>query len=246
MRPRAPTLTLLDATWPGQPFPPVEMAWEEPNGLLAVGGDLSVMRLLNAYHAGIFPWFGPREPVYWWSPDPRTVLFPGQLRITRSLRKSMRNKSYRLTFDTCFASVVDACAAPRAYTRDTWITHEMHTAYCRLHARDIAHSVEIWNAQDELVGGLYGVVTGGVFNGESMFSREPDTSKMALLALGWHLQQWGFAVIDCQLENPHLLSMGAENIARRTYINLLQSHLQHPPVQWQVMASLEQLSHWQP
>ncbi len=245
MLPRTLSLTLLDANWPEEPFPPVEVAWEEPNGLLAVGGDLSLPRLLNAYKAGIFPWFGPREPIYWWSPDPRAVLFPHKIRITRSLRKSMRNKGYRVTFDTCFADVVDACAAPRAYTNGTWITHEMHTAYCMLHARDIAHSIEVWNPAGELVGGLYGVVTGGVFNGESMFSREPDTSKMAMVAMAYHLQKWGFAVIDCQIANPHLVNMGAENIPRADYLSILHQHLHKPAVRWEVDEAFD-LSTWEP
>ena len=245
MLPRTLSLTLLDANWPEEPFPPVEVAWDEPNGLLAVGGDLSTPRLLNAYKAGIFPWFGPREPIYWWSPDPRAVLFPEKIRITRSLRKSMRNKGYRVTFDTCFADVVDACAAPRTYTNGTWITHEMHTAYCLLHARDIAHSIEVWNPAGELVGGLYGVVTGGVFNGESMFSREADSSKMAMVAMAYHLQKWGFTVIDCQIANPHLLSMGAEKIPRRDYLDLLQANLHKPPVRWEVDEAFD-LSTWEP
>lgn len=244
--PSSLNLTLLNASWPEESFPPVERAWDEPNGLLAVGGDLSIKRLLNAYKSGIFPWFGPREPIYWWSPNPRAVLFPDRLRITRSLRKSLRNKGYRISFDTCFAEVVDACAAPRAYARETWITHEMHTAYCRLHAADIAHSVEVWNQQGELVGGLYGVAIGGVFCGESMFSREPDTSKIALTALAWHLQHWGFSLIDCQIENPHLISMGAENIPRREYLALLQANLHHcSPKEWKFNPDID-LSHWEP
>ncbi len=250
-------LTLLNANWPEEPFPPVERAWDEPNGLLAVGGDLSIKRLLTAYKSGIFPWFGPREPIYWWSPDPRTVLFPEHLRITRSLRKSLRNKGYRITFDfdTCFAEVVDACAAPRAYARETWITHEMHTAYCRLHAADIAHSVEVWNRAGELAGGLYGVAVGGIFSGESMFSREADTSKIALTALAWHLQHWGFTAIDCQIENPaidcqienpHLMSMGAENIPRSEYLALLQAKLHHTsPREWKTNPDID-LSRWEP
>lgn len=239
-------MTLLNADWPDEPFPPVELAWEEPNGLLAVGGDLSMKRLQNAYRVGVFPWFGPREPIYWWTPDPRTVLFPHKIRITRSLRKSLRNKGYRITFDTCFAEVVDACAAPRAYTAETWITHEMHTAYCRLHAADVAHSVEVWNPAGELVGGLYGVATGGVFSGESMFSREPDTSKIAMVALAWHVQHWGFKLIDCQIENPHLLSMGAENISRAAYIRILQANLHlPPPPRWETDPTAN-LSHWNP
>lgn len=246
MLPRSLSLTLLNEHWPEEPFPPVEQAWEEPNGLLAVGGDLSLPRLKNAYRNGIFPWFGPREPIYWWSPNPRTVLFPHKLRITRSLRKSIRNKGYRITFDTCFSEVVNACAAPRAYTNGTWITHEMHTAYCMLHAVDMAHSVEVWNAAGELVGGLYGVATGAVFSGESMFSREPDTSKIALVALAWHLQQWGFKLIDCQIENPHLLSLGAENIPRTDFIHILKDNLEHPQPRCWAFHPDADLSHWQP
>ncbi len=245
MLPRSLSLTLLNPTWSEEPFPPVEMAWEEPNGLLAVGGDLSIARLKNAYRAGIFPWFGPREPIYWWSPDPRTVLFPQKIRMTRSLRKSLRNKGYRISFDTCFSDVVEACAAPRAYTAETWITHEMHTAYCMLHAHDIAHSVEVWNPAGELVGGLYGVATGGVFSGESMFSREPDTSKIAMVALAWHVQHWGFAVIDCQIENPHLMSMGAENISRHEYLTILHANLHVPPPRYWLANNNVDLSRWQ-
>lgn len=246
MLPRSLSLTLLDPTRPEEEFPPVDLAWDEPNGLLAVGGDLSIPRLQKAYRAGVFPWFGPREPIYWWSPNPRTVLFPHRIKMSRSLRKSIRNKGYRVSFDTQFSTVVEACAAPRSYTNETWITHEMHTAYCLLHSRDIAHSVEVWNAQGELVGGLYGVATGGVFSGESMFSREPDTSKIALVALAYHLQQWGFVLIDCQIENPHLLSMGAENISREDYLALLQGNLHHqPPPRWEA-EPLVDLSRWQP
>ena len=246
MLPRALSLTLLNANWPEEPFPPVELAWEEPNGLLAVGGDLSIPRLLNAYKAGVFPWFGPREPIYWWAPNPRTVLFPHKIRITRSLRKSLRNKGYRITFDTCFADVVSACAAPRSYANGTWITHEMHTAYCLLHAKDIAHSIEVWNPQGELVGGLYGVAMGGIFSGESMFSLEPDTSKIAMVAMAYHLQQWGFTLIDCQIENPHLMSMGAENMARADYMRILKANSHHIMQQrWEIDNNVD-LSLWQP
>ena len=245
MKPRSLTLTLLDANWSEQPFPPVEMAWDEPNGLLAVGGDLSVPRLLNAYQAGIFPWFGPREPIYWWSPNPRAVLFPHKVHLTRSLRKSMRNKGYCITFDHCFSEVVQACAAPRSYADGTWITHEMHDAYCDLHHHGRAHSIEVWNTEQVLVGGLYGVVTGSVFNGESMFSREPDTSKIAMVAMAYHLQQWGFAVIDCQILNSHLLSMGAEQIPCSEYLTLLNNHINLPMPSWQVDHTVD-LSRWQP
>lgn len=239
-------LHLLNPNRPDEDFPPVELAWDEPNGLLAVGGDLSLPRLVNAYSHGIFPWFGPREPIYWWSPDPRAVLFPQHIHITRSLRKSMRNKGYQVQFDRNFPEVVRACSAPRSYTNGTWITADMHAAYCRLHQAGYAHSVEIYDASGkELLGGLYGVAMGGVFCGESMFSREPDTSKMALVALACHLHTWGFAVIDCQMPNPYLMSMGAETISRADFLQVL-AHNRHTPAtaSWQVDTGVD-LSRWE-
>ena len=222
------SLTLLNSNWSEEPFPPVELAWQEPNGLLAVGGDLSVKRLVNAYKAGIFPWFGPREPIYWWSPNPRTVLFPHKIRLTRSLRKSLRNKNYRITFDTCFADVVHACAAPRSYSSGTWITNEMHTAYCRLHAADLAHSIEVWNSNNELVGGLYGVSIGGVFSGESMFSREPQASKVALTRLQQRLAERGYILHDTQWTTPHLAQFGGHEIPHAEYLKLLRQAVSLP------------------
>lgn len=243
---RSLSLHLLNPNRPEEDFPPVETAWDEPNGLLAVGGDLSVERLINAYRAGIFPWFGPQEPIYWWSPDPRAVLFPGRVRITRSLRKSIRNKGYRIAFDQNFASVVRSCAAPRNYTSGTWITEDMHRAYCRLHAAGYAHSVEVYQQDGELVGGLYGVAVGGIFCGESMFSREPDTSKIAFVALAWHLVKWGFALIDCQIANPHLSSLGAEEISRQRFQSILRTFAETPEdADWIVDTSAD-LSRWHP
>jgi len=241
------SLHLLNPNRPDEPFPPTEQAWDEPNGLLAVGGDLSVQRLANAYRHGIFPWFGSREPIYWWSPNPRAVLFPAKTRLTRSLRKNMRNKGYQIRFDQNFRAVVSACAAPRSYTHGTWITEDMYNAYVRLHEAGKAHSVEVYSPEgDELIGGLYGVVSGGVFCGESMFSRAPDTSKMALVALAYHLQRWGFAVIDCQIANEHLLSMGAEDISRKRFLEILTQHAHTPPTaNWQVDTTVD-LSRWQP
>ncbi len=215
-------LTVLDSTTSHEAFPPTEMAWKEPNGLLAMGGDLSPERLINAYRSGIFPWFNEGDPILWWSPDPRAVLYPQNIRITRSLRKSIRNKGYQLSFDQNFAAVVQACAAPRSTQDGTWITDEMYHAYLRLHQLGYAHSVEVRNADNELVGGLYGVAINGVFSGESMFSRAADTSKIALVALAYHLQQWGYELIDCQVESSHLMSMGAENISRENYIKILR------------------------
>jgi len=220
---RKASLILLDPHANDEPFPPVEMAWDEPNGLLAFGGDLSPTRLINAYKSGIFPWYNPDEPIYWWSPNPRAVLYPNKIRLSRSLRKNIRNKGYTISFDKAFADVVQSCAEPRMQSGGTWITNEMHLAYIKLYNLGIAHSVEIWNKNKELVGGLYGVNSGGVFSGESMFSKERDTSKIAFIALAWHLQKWGYSLIDCQIENAHLTSMGAENIARKKYIQILKT-----------------------
>ncbi len=238
-----PSLTILDPNASDEPFPPVEFAWDEPNGLLAVSGDLSPQRLINAYQSGIFPWFNENEPIYWWSPDPRAVLYPQAMHISRSLRKVARNKGYRISFDENFAETVSACAAPRSYSHDTWITAGMHKAYCQLHKLGVAHSVEVRNSQNELVGGLYGVVSRGVFSGESMFSREADTSKLALLALAAHMDAWGYTLIDCQIMNDHLKSLGAVGIARESYIKQLK-HSRYPkPHRWQLIEELD-LSHW--
>jgi len=239
------SLTILDPHASDEPFPPVEMAWTEPNGLLAFGGDLSPTRLINAYQSGIFPWYNPDEPIYWWSPDPRAVLFPDKIRLTRSLRKTIRNKGYTITFDKNFSAVVTACASPRMLDGGTWITHEMHQAYCLLHAMGKAHSVEVWNMDKQLVGGLYGVVTGGVFSGESMFSKERDTSKIAFIALAYHLIKWGYSLIDCQIENPHLMRMGAENIARHDYLQVLKTTQAFSHHDWEFDKNSD-LSHWQP
>jgi leucyl/phenylalanyl-tRNA--protein transferase len=216
-----------------------------------VGGDLSAVRLINAYNAGIFPWFSPEEPIYWWSPDPRAVLYPHKIKIRRSLRKNMRNKGYRITCDQCFSQVVRACAAPRSYTDGTWITDEMFNAYIELHKLNIAHSIEVWNSNNELVGGLYGVDTGKVFSGESMFSIERDTSKMAFVALANLTQQRGYKMIDCQIENPHLFSMGAENIPRKQYISVLNATTSFsinnlPITNWKLEIDCTELSRWNP
>jgi len=241
-------LTLLDPNASDEPFPPLENAWEEPNGLLAFGGDLSPIRLINAYKHGIFPWFNPQEPIYWWSPDPRAVLFPKDIRISKSLRKSIRsltNKGYTIRFDNDFSNVVKACAAPRSNSPGTWISEEMHDAYCQLHSMGVAHSVEIWNQSHELVGGLYGVASGGVFSGESMFSRERDVSKIAFTALAWHIDHWGFSLIDCQIENPHLTSLGVTNISRKKYQQILKTSRCFNHSDWVYQEKCD-LAHWQP
>ncbi|MEW6293202.1 MAG: leucyl/phenylalanyl-tRNA--protein transferase [Pseudomonadota bacterium] len=200
------------------PFPPVAQALKEPNGLLAGGGDLSPLRLLAAYRRGIFPWYSPGEPILWWSPDPRMVLFPGALRITRSLAKTLRNADYRVTLDSAFAQVIAACAAvPRPGQNGTWITTEMQQAYIRLHALGYAHSIETWRG-GQLVGGLYGVAIGRAFCGESMFSHVTDASKIALAHLCRFLAERGFGIIDCQMETAHLTSLGARPIPRDDYL----------------------------
>jgi leucyl/phenylalanyl-tRNA--protein transferase len=219
-------------------FPPVETALREPNGLLAMGGDLSLEILLDAYRHGIFPWFNPGEPILWWSPDPRMVLVPDDVRITRSLAKRIRNAGFEVRIDTVFADVMQACAAPRQTkagedAAGTWISPAMVVAYTRLHQAGYAHSVETWH-NGELVGGLYGVAIGRMFYGESMFSREPDASKVALVRLAQQLQQWGFGLIDCQMETSHLASLGARAISRLAFTTRLAElvNLPHLPGPW--------------
>ena len=201
-------------------FPPVERAMTEPNGLLAIGGDLSATRLLDAYRHGIFPWFNPGEPILWWSPDPRTVLFPEEVRVSRSLAKRMRNSGFETRVDTAFSQVMLGCAAPRRDTANTWISPAMVAAYTGLQQQGFAHSVEVWHS-GQLVGGIYGVAIGRMFYGESMFSRMPDASKVALVSLCRQLQRWGFGMIDCQMETTHLTSMGARPITRRAFCTKL-------------------------
>ncbi|OQW41626.1 MAG: leucyl/phenylalanyl-tRNA--protein transferase [Proteobacteria bacterium SG_bin4] len=197
-------------------FPPLEKALDDPNGLLAVGGDLSPQRLIEAYRSGIFPWFNEDEPIFWWSPDPRMVLFPGELKISRSLRKTLHKDCYQIRADTAFTQVMQACAAPRKGQSGTWIHPEMIAAYTALHDMGLAHSVETW-IDGELVGGLYGVALGKVFFGESMFSRSTDASKIAFVHLVKQLQYWEFGLIDCQVKTRHLASLGAREISRVSF-----------------------------
>ncbi len=197
-------------------FPPLESALREPNGLLAAGGDLSPRRLLEAYRRGIFPWFSEGDPILWWSPDPRMVLVPGEIKVSRSLSKTLRNKPYEVRFDTAFEDVLRACAAPREGEPGTWITAEMRAAYGRLHRLGHAHSVETW-IDGQLAGGLYGVALGRMFYGESMFSRARDASKIALVHLARRLQEAGFGLIDCQMRTDHLASLGAREIPRAQF-----------------------------
>ena len=214
-------------------FPAVESAMREPNGLLAMGGDLSVEWLLDAYHHGIFPWFNPGEPILWWSPDPRMVLVPDEIRVTRSLAKRIRNGGFEVRIDTAFADVMRACAGPRGRTNGTWISPTMVAAYTRLHQAGYAHSVETWH-DGVLVGGLYGVAIGRMFYGESMFSRMADASKVALVRLARQLQRWEFGLIDCQMETPHLASLGAHTLPRAAFTTRLAElvNLPHHPGPW--------------
>lgn len=214
-------------------FPPVERALREPEGLIAAGGELGPEWLLAAYRRGIFPWYSPGEPILWWSPDPRLVLFPGEIRITRSLRKTLRQGRFEIRLDTAFAEVMAACAAPREPGGGTWITAEMQAAYVRMHELGYAHSVESWS-DGRLVGGLYGMALGRAFFGESMFSRQSDASKVALAHLARFLEMRDYAVIDCQMTTQHLLSMGAREIARSDFSRGLATWTQEgpPPGRW--------------
>lgn len=211
-----------------QPFPPVSKALESPNGLLCAGGDLSPTRLVEAYRHGIFPWFSEGDPILWWSPDPRMVLFPGELKVSRSLRKTLARGTYETRVDTTFRAVMEACAAPRDGHAGTWIVPEMIEAYVRLHELGFAHCVESWR-DGELAGGLYGVALGEVFFGESMFARAPDASKVALVRLVERLRARGCRVIDCQQATAHLASLGAREIPRAAFAQLLRESIQYPP-----------------
>lgn len=216
-------------------FPDPRLALDDPNGLLAIGGDLSSRRLLEAYRIGIFPWYSEDQPLLWWTPDPRAVLFPAQLKVSRSLHKVLRKRPFRVTFDTAFDTVVGTCAAPRRDGPGTWITPAMSAAFHRLFQHGYAHSVEAWDG-DELVGGLYGLALGRVFFGESMFARRSDASKVTFVHLVRQLEAWGFGVIDCQVASRHLASLGATDISRRQFMALLDQHCPQPslPTPWRL------------
>jgi leucyl/phenylalanyl-tRNA--protein transferase len=216
------------------PFPPIAAALAEPNGLLAAGGDLSPDRLLVAYRRGIFPWYSEGQPILWWSPDPRMVLYVDELRVTRSLAKRVRSGRFDVRIDSAFRQVIEACAEfPRPGQRGTWITPEIISAYCELNRRGYAHSVESWR-EGRLVGGLYGLALGRVFFGESMFTRESDASKVALVHLVAHLKRLGVPLVDCQQETAHLSALGARPIARERFAGHLAEliHSTGPPPGW--------------
>ncbi|MEK1907107.1 MAG: leucyl/phenylalanyl-tRNA--protein transferase [Pseudomonas sp.] len=208
-------------------FPSLDKALREPNGLLAAGGDLSAERLVAAYRHGCFPWYSEGQPLLWWSPDPRTVLLPQELHVSRSLAKLIRLGHFEVSFNRDFAGVIQGCAGPRDYADGTWITEPMQSAYLQLHEQGIAHSVEVWQ-NEQLVGGLYGLAMGQLFFGESMFSRTDNASKVGFATLVGKLREWGFVLIDCQMPTQHLHSFGARPITRSTFADYLQRHLDQP------------------
>jgi leucyl/phenylalanyl-tRNA--protein transferase len=226
---------------PDEPFPPVTAALADPNGLLAVGGELSAVRLIDAYRHGIFPWFSPGQPVLWWSPDPRMVLMPHELKVSHSLRKALRKRDYEVRADTCFRAVMEACAEPRPEQGGTWISAGMIAAYCALHEQGLAHSIETW-IDGELAGGLYGVALGRMFYGESMFTHAADASKIALVHLVRQIEHWHFGMIDCQLHTRHLASLGAREIPRADFMRKLQELVDYPGVtgHWELDDDLAQ------
>ena len=232
---RAPPLRWIRPEDPPEAFPDPAAALSDPDGLLAVGGDLSPARLLYAYHRGIFPWYHAEQPILWWSPDPRTVLFPSEMHVSRSLGKHFRRGGFEARFDTAFADVMQACAGARPNQPEggTWISPAMQSAYAELYRLGHAHSVEIW-MDGALAGGLYGVALGRVFFGESMFSRVTDGSKLALACLARQLDAWEFGLLDCQVYSPHLESLGAVELPRALFLEMLTEHCAEPapPLPW--------------
>ena len=220
------------------PFPPQHLALTEPNGLLAAGGDLSSARLLDAYSKGIFPWYSDEEPILWWSPDPRTVFFVNQFKVKKSVIKTLKKLELSVTVNSAFEEIIQSCAEPRINSQGaydgTWITDEMMDAYINLHHQGHAHSVEVWQ-DGSLVGGIYGIAVGKTFCGESMFSRISNASKIALSCLVMYIKQYEFNLVDCQVENPHLVQLGAIDIPRKRYIDCLAAGLEVPVSQdiWQ-------------
>ncbi len=216
---------------PADPFPPVEQALDDPDGLLAAGGSLGAKRLVEAYRRGIFPWFNEGDPILWWSPDPRTILRPPSLHISHSLKKKLKKGAFLVTIDKAFARVLDGCAAPRDGESGTWLSAPMRRAYGTLHASGLAHSVEVW-MEGELAGGIYGVSIGRMFYGESMFTRRTDASKIAMARLAAQLERWQFPMIDCQMETEHLMSLGAERVPRRQFVLEVERLVAAPAPPW--------------
>ena len=213
---------------PDDPFPLTHKALKQPNGLLAAGADLTPGRLIEAYSLGVFPWFNADEPVLWWSPDPRMVLIPAELKVARSLKKVLRNRTYEVRLDTAFSRVMQGCAQPRDGQSGTWISPMMTDAYTRLHEMGVAHSAETW-IDGKLAGGLYGVALGRMFYGESMFTDVTDASKIAFVHLVWQLKRWGFGMIDCQMKTAHLETFGAREIPRSDFMRRVSKLIQYSP-----------------
>ncbi|MGI9281285.1 MAG: leucyl/phenylalanyl-tRNA--protein transferase [Endozoicomonas sp.] len=220
------TIPQLD---PDQPqFPPIHEALDYPDGLLAMGGNLEPETLVDAYQNGIFPWFNEGEPILWWSPNPRMVLYPDQLHISRSMNRFLKKHPYRVSFDEAFNEVMTACSSPRANQEGTWIIDEMKEAYSELHQQGFAHSVEVWS-ENKLMGGLYGVAIDKIFFGESMFSFATNTSKLAMISLCKELLRRNFRLVDCQIHSPHLESLGAKMISRDAFLKALKDGCRTPP-----------------
>ena len=222
-------LPWLDPKDPHYPFPSADEALDSPEGLVAAGGDLSPVRLLRAYRQGIFPWYEEGQPILWWSPDPRGILYPKKFNVHKSLIRTLKRQPWKVTYDQAFRHVMIACAGPRSYSKGTWITQDMINAYCHLHQLGHAHSLEVWDQSDKLIGGIYGISMGRLFFGESMFSRQTDASKVALLYLSVYLELWGYQLLDTQLPSDHLKFLGGEPIPRHQYLSLLAQYSQVPP-----------------
>ncbi|NRA62702.1 MAG: leucyl/phenylalanyl-tRNA--protein transferase [Psychrobium sp.] len=214
-------------------FPSTNSALSEPNGLLAIGGDLTSERLISAYQQGIFPWYNDNDPIMWWSPDPRCVFFTDQFHCNKTFRRFLNKKSYQLTINQCFETVISQCAAPRPYEKETWINQDIISAYTELNQRGVAHSIEVWH-QEQLIGGLYGLFINNVFCGESMFSLRENASKTALYALCQHLNRHGVDILDCQVPNDHLLSLGAQQLSRDQFLQKItqQRPTKLPVLDW--------------
>ena len=234
-------LPWLDPYDPNAPFPSAESALKDPEGLVAAGGDLNAKRLLRAYHEGLFPWYEEDQPILWWSPNPRGILYPKDFIAHKSLLRTIKNNQWKISYDRSFLDVMKACAEPRSNSRGTWITDDMIEAYVHLHELNHAHSLEVWNESDELIGGIYGISIGTIFFGESMFSRVTDASKVALLYLSAYLDSWGYDIIDTQLPSAHLTTLGGSEMTRNKYLNELskftaQSSSSHA---WQTQAMID-------
>lgn len=225
-----------------------DLCHADESGLLAYGGDLSPETLLLAYKSGVFPWYNEEEikgifwmcdtPALWWCPDPRCVINPAEFKPSQSLKKTLKSQKYTITVDQCFGEVIRHCAAPRAYANDTWINHHIIRNYSQLHQMGYAHSIETWNASGELVGGLYGINLGQLFFGESMFSTATDASKVAFAFLMSICAKWHFPIVDCQLPNDHLMSLGAQTISRKNFLNILKQYQDFPSPDWQELQNI--------